>query len=300
MASSELSSTQLFRLVSALAVDPLNLLIITTQSLLVILPMFLLPGPSSVKASSLRMLSCATRPTSSPCFVECPSMSRRVNLQTDQAGLLIHHKILRPARRLALLAGQGVARAPLLCRYSGLSTLTLARSLLAVGYSSSKPLLACIDRDCPGRDITTLGVEDLRSHLTLIPQDTVLYSGTIRENLDPFNQHTDSECLDVLKMVQLSVDVADGGLPVSAVAGAQDATPAASGTSTPAQTNFMLDSKVSEGGNNYSAGQRQLIAMAVSLVAVRICSSSLTHNAACPPPQFRHHCSGRINCISRL
>jgi len=108
-------------------------------------------------------------------------------------------------------------------------------------------------------DITKVGVQDLREHLTLIPQDAALYGGTIRENLDPFNDHTDAECIDALRMVQLPIEVSSGS-----------ATPHADGTGTTreagsvTQTIVTLESKVSDGGANWSAGQRQLIAMAVS------------------------------------
>jgi ABC-type multidrug transport system fused ATPase/permease subunit len=43
-----------------------------------------------------------------------------------------------------------------------------------------------------GININELGLEDLRSRLAVIPQDPVLYSGTVRSNLDPFNTHTDA------------------------------------------------------------------------------------------------------------
>ncbi|KAJ7056352.1 hypothetical protein C8F01DRAFT_1155858 [Mycena amicta] len=48
-----------------------------------------------------------------------------------------------------------------------------------------------------------IGVEDLRSCLTFIPQDATLFSGTLWENLDPFNKHDDATCLDVLYRVQM-------------------------------------------------------------------------------------------------
>ncbi|EJD42543.1 P-loop containing nucleoside triphosphate hydrolase protein [Auricularia subglabra TFB-10046 SS5] len=117
-----------------------------------------------------------------------------------------------------------------------------------------------------GIDITSIGVEDLRSRLTLIPQDAVLFKGTIRDNLDPFNEFTDAECIDALRAVQLPVGQSRENLFSS-----DNSTMAASGTSTPRPDTgstiiVTLESQVSEGGNNYSAGQRQLIAMARALL----------------------------------
>lgn len=74
---------------------------------------------------------------------------------------------------------------------------TLAMSLLRFVEPSGGRIL--ID----GIDITSIGLRDLRSRVTIIPQDSVLFSGTLRENLDPFEEHTDSECLDALYRVHL-------------------------------------------------------------------------------------------------
>jgi len=59
-----------------------------------------------------------------------------------------------------------------------------------------------------GIDITTIGLHDLRSRVTFIPQDATLFSGTLRENLDPFKEHDDVECLDVLHRVHMISDSA--------------------------------------------------------------------------------------------
>ncbi|KAH7100175.1 P-loop containing nucleoside triphosphate hydrolase protein [Auriculariales sp. MPI-PUGE-AT-0066] len=118
-----------------------------------------------------------------------------------------------------------------------------------------------------GRDVTSIGVQDLREHLTLIPQDAVLFSGTVRDNLDPFNEHTDSECIDALRIVQLPVDVADGTSPPV------DMTRETTGERSSAAI-INLDTKVSDGGANWSAGQRQLLAMARACTSIIVLDES--------------------------
>ncbi|KAG6860334.1 hypothetical protein C0995_012568, partial [Termitomyces sp. Mi166 len=69
------------------------------------------------------------------------------------------------------------------------------KSTLAVDPTSGRIL-------SDGIDISTIGIHDLLADTfpqTFILQDATLFSGTPRENLDPFNEHTDAECLDVLQ-----------------------------------------------------------------------------------------------------
>ncbi|KAF9984323.1 hypothetical protein BGZ75_004117 [Mortierella antarctica] len=94
-----------------------------------------------------------------------------------------------------------------------------------------------------GIDISKLGVHDLRSSLTIIPQDPVLFIGTIRSNLDPFNEHDDAALWATLKRVHL---ISEDGQESNSFGN--------------------LDSEVHENGNNFSQGQRQLIGLARALL----------------------------------
>lgn len=108
-----------------------------------------------------------------------------------------------------------------------------------------------------GINITSIGLLDLRSRLTYIPQEAVLFSGTVRTNLDPFEQHSDSECLDALERVHMVDNKANGmrGLILPNEIGIDSG-----------RMGVTLESKVSQGGHNFSAGQRQLLAMARALL----------------------------------
>lgn len=56
-----------------------------------------------------------------------------------------------------------------------------------------------------GIDLSKLGLHDLRKRLTIIPQEPVLFSGTLRENLDPFNDASDERIWEALKLAHLKV-----------------------------------------------------------------------------------------------
>ncbi|NXA48635.1 MRP3 protein, partial [Nothocercus julius] len=91
-----------------------------------------------------------------------------------------------------------------------------------------------------GVKISDIGLHDLRSKLTIIPQDPVLFSGTLRMNLDPFNKYSDEEIWKALELSHLKRFV----------------------SSQPS----MLDFECSEGGENLSIGQRQLVCLARALL----------------------------------
>lgn len=147
---------------------------------------------------------------------------------------------------------------------------TLAMSILRFVDPTSGRIL--ID----GIDIATIGLHDLRSRLTFIPQDATLFSGTLRDNLDPFGEHEDGECLDVLHRVQMITDSQLASQRTSREASraasmheGREGTIASMSTTvteTDPKTTITLDTQVSPGGTNFSQGQRQLIAMARALL----------------------------------
>ncbi|KAJ2007332.1 Transporter of the ATP-binding cassette (ABC) [Coemansia thaxteri] len=147
---------------------------------------------------------------------------------------------------------------------AGKSTLTLA--MFRFMEASSGRIV--ID----GIDISQMGVGDLRSRLTIIPQDPMLFAGTIRSNLDPFGEHGDDELWLALRRAHLlgndeQQPATSSAAPTSSRAStigdeaASDSRLAALG-----RTISNLEMAVAENGTNFSQGQRQLIALARALV----------------------------------
>uniref|UniRef100_A0A4W4G6Z0 ABC transporter domain-containing protein n=1 Tax=Electrophorus electricus TaxID=8005 RepID=A0A4W4G6Z0_ELEEL len=91
-----------------------------------------------------------------------------------------------------------------------------------------------------GIDIAEVGLQDLRSRVTIIPQDPVLFSGSLRMSLDPFDSYSDEEVWRALELAHLKSFVS--GLP------------------------DKLQHECSEGGENLSLGQRQLVCLARALL----------------------------------
>ncbi|CAF1477796.1 unnamed protein product, partial [Rotaria sordida] len=90
-------------------------------------------------------------------------------------------------------------------------------------------------------DIATIGLDDVRRHISIIPQDPILFTGTMRSNLDQFNEYSDAEIWRALEQVQLKTLVVD-------------------------RMSNGLHSIVSEGGSNLSVGQKQLVCLARAIL----------------------------------
>jgi ABC-type multidrug transport system fused ATPase/permease subunit len=91
-----------------------------------------------------------------------------------------------------------------------------------------------------GHDVLKMGLDDLRSRVSIIPQDPVLFTGTVRFNLDPFGDHGDDAVWSAMDRAHLGEHIRS--LPDG------------------------LEAEVEEGGRNFSMGERQLLCLARALL----------------------------------
>lgn len=117
-----------------------------------------------------------------------------------------------------------------------------------------------------GIDIASLDVDALRRSLCIVPQSPVLFSGTIRTNLDPFDEKTDEECLWALRRVRIraTASAKDLALPLNLEYNS-DAMDSDGNEFVPVMTT-SLDAEVAAAGANFSAGEAQLLSLARALL----------------------------------
>ena len=89
-------------------------------------------------------------------------------------------------------------------------------------------------------DTGTISLTELRKKISIIPQEPILFTGPVRRNIDPFNEHSDERLWKILEKVQLKKDVMS--------------------------LSGKLDEMITEGGGNFSVGQKQLICLARAIL----------------------------------
>ncbi|KAK7466193.1 hypothetical protein VKT23_004917 [Stygiomarasmius scandens] len=133
-----------------------------------------------------------------------------------------------------------------------------------------------------GIQTNSINLENLRRNITIIPQDPELMSGTVRMNLDPFDQHDDATLNDALRSAGLD-----------------------SIQSEEENGRITLDTSVAAGGANMSVGQRQILALARAIVRgsklliLDEATSAIDHKTdAAIQSSLRHEFKGNVTVIT--
>lgn len=191
---------------------------------------------------------------------------------------------------------------------SGKSTLALSF------FRFLEPSRGTITMD--GIDICHIGLQDLRSKITIIPQEAVLFSGTLRSNLDPFDEHDDSEIWESLVRSNLCSGPPGTSSPKKpAEPATSSSTPTSSSSSSSAQQQepvvddsdkpdstsviYSLDQQISDGGSNFSQGQVKdlllffLLSLIIFFLFAAVASIVMSCSGIVEEQQTDHH--GRSN-----
>ncbi|KAH8355857.1 hypothetical protein KR200_006141 [Drosophila serrata] len=129
--------------------------------------------------------------------------------------------IIKPREKVGIVGRTGAGKS------------SLINALFRLSYNEGSILIDT-------RNTIDMGLHDLRSKISIIPQEPVLFSGTMRYNLDPFDEYSDDKLWRSLEEVKLKDVVA--------------------------KMSTGLQSKITEGGNNFSVGQRQLVCLARAIL----------------------------------
>ncbi|XP_017022451.2 probable multidrug resistance-associated protein lethal(2)03659 [Drosophila kikkawai] len=129
--------------------------------------------------------------------------------------------VIKPREKVGIVGRTGAGKS------------SLINALFRLSYNDGSVL---IDQ----RDTNNMGLHDLRRKISIIPQEPVLFSGTMRYNLDPFDEYSDDKLWRSLEEVKLKDVVA--------------------------KMSTGLQTKITEGGTNFSVGQRQLVCLARAIL----------------------------------
>ncbi|KAI9650783.1 Transporter of the ATP-binding cassette (ABC) [Ciborinia camelliae] len=175
--------------------------------------------------------------------IEFVNFSTRYNLSLAPVLHQINLKIL-PQQKIGVVGRTGAGKS------------SLAMALFRALEADEGQIL--ID----GIDIGSVDLTTLRQRISIVPQEAVLFSGTIRMNLDPMNEFSDSHILDTLSQLGLTGSQASNSVDTFSV----DSSTSSNSADRTREQFSNLSFSISEGGGNISQGQRQLLCLARALL----------------------------------